>query len=455
MPTEYQVSQFGPSDFNDKRLDKRFVKIYEAFKKNSKALLSHVFNNSHQCKAAYRFFRNPQVTAGKILNFHHHNLLEILESQSEVLEIQDTTECDFSDHPKTTGLGRLGSEKSPRKGLECHTSLITTTEGLVLGIGSINLWARTELKRNGKKNIRKIPLKDKESMKWLKAIEDFDTSTLKTLSRIIVADREADFYELEDFIHTNNKKMVIRLRFDRKTEEGVMIKDAVKNTEIMGYTKVHIKSKGGIKDCREELEVELAVRYSTFRICAPKNIDRTVITNNTLEVTVIHATEVNPEKEEDALEWYIITNMEVKNLENAIKILGWYSLRWLVEEFHKILKAGIKIEEARLSERKNLEKLIIFLAVIAVRILWLTRINRIDKQGPTALALDNEEEIILQKHSEKHTHKRLNTVNDVVRYIANLGGFKGRKCDGDPGLLTLWRGLIKFYDIMDGYLLGT
>lgn len=452
MTIQNQVAGFGESQFGDKRLDKRFSKIIEEFQKNPQAILSHVFQNAHQCKAAYRFFNNPNVSNNKIIASHHDMLISFLKSNenTEILEIQDTTECDFTTHPKTTGMGKLGCEKSKRKGLECHTSLIVTSDGLTLGIGSINLWARNELKRNGKKNIRKIPIKEKESFKWLNSVEAFDTSKLNNLSRVVIADREADFYEFIDFICATNKKMVIRLRWDRKTEEGLMIKEALQNTTTKGYTKITIKPKGGIETCREEHEVELAICYSNLTITAPKNIDKTTIYNEKLNLTIVHVKEINPRNIEEPLEWYLITNVEVKIFDDALKIMRWYSYRWLVEEFHKILKAGIKIEEARLSEKPRLEKLITFLSVMAVKILWMTRINRIDPQAPMELVLSENEIKVLSNHAKKKIQKQLNSIDDAIRYIASLGGFKGRKCDGNPGLLTLWRGLIRFYDILDG-----
>lgn len=448
-----QIPGFGKSDFQDKRLDKRFVKICEEFQKNPKSLISHVILNSHQCKAAYRFFNNSQVSPKKILKSHHNDLISFLESNKyhQILEIQDTTEGDFTHHPKTSGMGRLGSESSNRKGLECHTSLIATTDGLPLGIGSLNIWSRTQLKRNGEKNIRKIVLKDKESFKWINALEDFNTDKLNQLERIVIGDREADFYEFIDFNCATNKKMVIRLRWDRKTTEGEMIKEALAKAEIIGEMKIKVKSRGGVTNSREETEVNLAISYSNLTIPAPKNIDKNTINNKSLKLTIVHAKEMHPKNDELPLEWYLITNVEVNTIEDALKIVRWYSYRWLIEEFHKILKAGIEIEKARLSEAERLEKLITFLAVIAVRLLWMTRINRVDPTAPLELVLSKDEMEVLVNHAQKKIQKELKSVEDVIKYIASLGGFKGRKCDGNPGLLTLWRGLIRFYDILDGY----
>ena len=44
------------------------------------------------------------------------------------------------------------------------------------------------------------------------------------------------------------------------------------------------------------------------------------------------------------------------------------------------------------------------------------------------------------------------TLREAVRMIAQLGGFLGRKCDGEPGPQTLWRGLRRLHDIVQGWL---
>ena len=45
------------------------------------------------------------------------------------------------------------------------------------------------------------------------------------------------------------------------------------------------------------------------------------------------------------------------------------------------------------------------------------------------------------------------TLGECVRWIAKLGGFLGRKGDGDPGIKTLWRGLKQLHDITQMWLL--
>lgn len=47
------------------------------------------------------------------------------------------------------------------------------------------------------------------------------------------------------------------------------------------------------------------------------------------------------------------------------------------------------------------------------------------------------------------------TVRQVVRWIAQLGGFLGRKGDGEPGITTVWRGWSRLIGIAEVYRLRT
>ncbi|MDD2884379.1 MAG: IS4 family transposase [Dechloromonas sp.] len=52
--------------------------------------------------------------------------------------------------------------------------------------------------------------------------------------------------------------------------------------------------------------------------------------------------------------------------------------------------------------------------------------------------------------AKKAVPKTVPTMRDVVRQIAMLGGFLGRKCDGEPGVKTLWLGIQRLRDFVVG-----
>jgi len=444
---------FDKIDFKDKRLNKRFDIIYDAFSQNPKAIISEVINNYHQCKAAYRFFANSKVTKDKFLQAHHKFVKEMIKDESIILEIQDTTNLDLTSKRKTEGKGDIGTKKNKRKGFVCHNSLIVTGDGTPIGIGSLDLIIINNFKDDSKYK-RQIKLEDKESIKWLNAVSNFDQA-VESQKRIIITDREGDFYEFFDFIHENNQDMIIRANANRKTSENELMKDVVKKMSIIGETKIEIKSKGsGKTQARAEQTVEIEARFSTQTILAPKNLPKKYITNRSLKLTLIHVVEKYPREGEELIEWYLLTTLPITTKEEVLQIIKWYSFRWLVEEFHKILKAGIKIEEARLQTGDRLEALISFLAPIACRLLYMTYFHRVQPEASSSLILnDLEIDFLILKFGKGQKDKP--TIRQAIHWIANLGGFLGRKSDKHPGLLTLWRGWIKFCDMLKAVQLLT
>jgi len=58
--------------------------------------------------------------------------------------------------------------------------------------------------------------------------------------------------------------------------------------------------------------------------------------------------------------------------------------------------------------------------------------------------------ILRRKFEPKNRSAQPPTLRQVVRWIAQLGGFLARAGDGEPGLKTLWRGMGVLYPLMEG-----
>lgn len=446
--TKSLLSEFVEFNFGDKRLNLRFAKICDAFNQTPQAIMNQAIRNFYDCKAAYRFWDNPKISVKKICDSHRKAIEEKIDPEEKfVLEIQDSTELNFSTHLKTMGLGPIASGKY-HKGLEMHSSLLALPSGLPIGIASIRMWARDEINQKKGKNYRYVPWEEKESIKWVKALEDADEINYQKATRVLLADREADFFELLDKMKSEKRKMIIRLRWDRKVNEGeISVKSFLDQQSIVGEFKINIAGKRG-PNFRKEKTTMIAVKYSRVDLMftrTPKGKK-----NDSVPAIVVHAQEINPKVGEEPLQWYLITNLEVGCSEEAIRIVNWYSKRWLIEEFHKILKGGIKIEEIRLGSSEKLQKFITFLAVVSFRLLWISRVNRIDPKLPCqSVFSDIEWKIACKKaHRSKFKENYTPTIDEVVKAIAMLGGYFGRKNDGPPGVMTFWRGWSRLQEML-------
>ena len=155
------------------------------------------------------------------------------------------------------------------------------------------------------------------------------------------------------------------------------------------------------------------------------------------------------------MRWLLATTLSVENLEDALKCVQWYAYRWTIERFHFVLKSGCKIEERQLETVEAMERAIPVFSIVAWRLLWLTLQARATPDVPCTMILEEFEWKVLcvTVHARRRQlPAKPPTLREAVRMVAQLGGFLGRKCDGEPGPQTLWRGLRRLHDLSEGWL---
>ena len=167
---------------------------------------------------------------------------------------------------------------------------------------------------------------------------------------------------------------------------------------------------------------------------------------------VISAIEIGAPDCEEKLDWKLLTDLEVLSFKDAMIKIGWYEKRWHIEVYHKILKSGCQVLQCRLQTAERLLRYVSLMTVVAWRIFWMTMVSRNapDLRPATVMTSEEMEAIELHAAKKKRYLSSRSKANDWVRELARLGGFLGRKSDGDPGPLVLWRGYVRLQDIMLG-----
>ncbi len=108
--------------------------------------------------------------------------------------------------------------------------------------------------------------------------------------------------------------------------------------------------------------------------------------------------------------------------------------------------------EARLyRDAKALEAVAGVVSVLAVRLVQLKTVATAQPELPAVRLVP---EVWLTALREMRRGKQILTVRDFFRHLAGLGGFLMRKGDGEPGWMTLWKGLEKLTSFIRGYLAG-
>jgi hypothetical protein len=157
-------------------------------------------------------------------------------------------------------------------------------------------------------------------------------------------------------------------------------------------------------------------------------------------VWVVEVQEVDaPEGVKEPLHWILLTSLPCPTLAQARRVVGRYTARWWVEEYHKALKTGAGVEDSQLERAGRLEPLIAVLAVVAVRLLNTKMLARSRPEGLEAKESFSPEALALLEKKFGRPKGGWNNGNVLVA-TARLGGFLARKCDGMPGWQTIWRG---------------
>ena len=335
-----------------------------------------------------------------------------------------------------------------------HSSLVVTTDGLPLGLAAIKFWSRDKfhganaLKRSI--NPTRVPIEQKESYRWLENVRQ-STALLAEPERIVhIGDRESDIYELFSIAHQAGTHFLLRTCVDRLAGDGDhTVADEMREVRVQGHHRVEVRDKkGGVSQALVEL------RYRRIRVLAPVAKQKRY---PPLMLTVLHATERNPSKGREAIDWKLVTDLPITSRTEAIEKLTWYAMRWKIETFHKVLKSGCKAEEVKLRTAERLVNLIAILCLISWRVFWMTMLNRTMPEASPQMAL-TATEIYLLDELVSDTPGSASSNNSLALYLtklARLGGYLARAKDPPPGNIVMWRGLTRLTDIQLGFLIGT
>jgi hypothetical protein len=334
-------------------------------------------------------------------------------------------------------------------GLLMHSSLAVTTEGLPLGLAAVKFWTRKKFKGTAalkrKINPTRVPIEEKESIRWLENMRQ-STALFGAPARCVhIGDRESDIYELFCLAEEIGTHFLVRTCVDRLAGDGThTVCDAMAEVPVQGRHHVEVRDSHGTLDTAE---VELS--YRRLRILPPIGKQKRY---PALTLTILHAREAAEPDDRPRIDWKLITDLPVSSNEAAIEKLRWYALRWKIEVFHKILKSGCKVEDARLRTAERLVKLIAVFCILSWRVFWMTMINRSAPEAEPDLALTELETTLLDRlvPDKYPAPPRERTLAVYVTKIARLGGYLARASDPPPGNTVMWRGMSRLTDITIG-----
>jgi hypothetical protein len=446
MP-QWIKDDLGGAVLPDGRLTKRLGRLVAALSASPGASVPQACGTAG-AKAAYRFWDNRRLTPQAIREVHMQATLERVKSLQQTLGlqeveiIQDTTSLDYTGLEKTPGLGPLESRHC--RGLMTHSAMLVAN-GVPQGLIHQAQWTRDPQQRSKAERRRSLPIEEKESYRWVQTVHACRNKLDPALRIIHIADREADIFELFADERPPNEHLLIRVAHNRVVEqEQEYLWPTVRSWAVAGTLTVQVPRSG---DCPGRQAV-LTVRFGPVTLKPPRHGKRSKpLSSVTLQAVLVE--ELSPPPGTKAVCWLLLTTLPVASLEQAVDCVQRYGRRWLIERYHFVLKSGCGIEKLQLEQGVRLQRAAATYSIVAWRVMWLTYQAR---AYPDDCCLS-----VLQQHEWQAlyatTHRTLTmppsppTLREVVHWIAQLGGFMGRRGDGEPGLKTVWRGLSRLSDI--------
>lgn len=450
-PADWVEEEFGTVGFYDARLKRRLFSLVRDFYQQVEAPIPQACGSYAKTKGAYRFFNNDRVTMDTMLYAHTESTIERIKNYKVVLAVQDTSTLNYTTHRATEGLGPISNQRDGSVGLVVHDTMGFTTEGTPLGLLDVQCWARDRQDIGKKHRRKKLPIDQKESVKWLKsyqAVAEVQKLCPETML-VSVGDRESDIYEL--FLEATNNRvgphLLVRCERSRNRKAGEhYLWEEMARQPVAGIHGVHIPRRG----CQLARDAKLQVRHAKVTLQPPQDKDY-----RSIDVWMVYAREIDsPASVKSPLEWMLLTTVEVNNLEQACERLGWYAKRWGIEVYHRTLKSGCRIEDRRLESAESLEACLAIDMVLAWRIYHLTKLSREIPDAACTVFFEEAEwkALYIFINNSPNLPDKEPTLREITRMVGSLGGFLGRKSDGEPGTTSLWRGLQRLEDITATYL---
>ena len=433
--------QWGTVDLGDVRLNRRAVAIGARMAAAPDRHLPQQMADRAQLVATYRLLDNSAVGHPSLSQPHWQSTRQHAGDYPLVLLIQDVSTLDYTHYAETmTGLGPVGNGGG--RGLLLHTTLaVVPSSQQVLGLAHQHLFVR---RPNPRPTQKRRPKAERESRVWGEAVTAIGGPP-EGSRWVMVADAGADVTDAMLRCRRVGMDFTLRAGYERRLvtdDNGVayLLPTVRRWTPEVG-TWVDLPA----QDKRPARRAHLQVSFGCVAVRTPKP-------EPALRVWIVRVWEVEPPDGAEALEWLLTTSVAVETPEAALERVAWYRLRWLVEDYHQCLKTGCQVEHRDFEDAARIERLLGFLAIIAVRLLQLRQAARLTPDAP---ATDVVDPLLVQLLAARLTLEAQSlTLHAFWRGVAQLGGFVGRRRDGEPGWKTLWRGWMYLDTLAQGVRLA-
>ena len=381
----WAAQELGGAPLGDTRLGKRLVQIADAQAQAPEKSFPGAAQCDHaQVRGYYRFIDQPAdsaVTPENMLAPHRQRTLERMRGQSAVLCIQDGTDLNFAAHGGCVGLGQIGRNKGSKGTLGLHMHSTLAVNGEGIPLGVPQIQYEAP---DGKAQ-RNKPLEERKTMRWIRGLRESSAlaGALDGVRPVAVMDREGDVYAVfAEQQRLGNVDLLVRAKHNRSRGKGQpKLFDWVRDEPVRGQLRIHV--------------ARLSARVATQR--------------------------------------------------QAEQVLEWYGLRWRIEDWHRVLKTGCKVQQLAHRRAERIERAVTINALIAWRLTAMTLMGRDTPELPAETLFTEIELAVLEDFAQERRRQRPDNLGRAVLTLAMMGGYLNysRKRYAAPGHQVLWEGYMR------------
>jgi transposase-like protein/transposase Tn5 family protein len=440
-PAEWADRTFAAVDLGDRRRECRTVSLAARMMRHPDASLPQQMHAPPALKAAYRLLDEDDVTFAALSTPHWETTRERAGRQKLVLLVQDTTEIDYSHHPKTEGLGPIGNGRGQGYLLQTVLAVLPQPRQ-VLGIAAQEPFLRKRAPKGQSCSQRRT--RERESQVWSRMVQAVGRAP-EGSTWVHVGDRYSDIFDFMEACHDQQGHFLIRVAQDRRisADDGTVesLLASVRSLPAQDQRELKLRAQDG-KPART---AQLSISFRAASLRPPAHSRR----KPPLAVWIVRVWEAEPPDDVDEpLEWILLTSVPTLTVASAWERAAWYACRWVVEDYHQCLKTGCSLEQRHLQTYDGLVRLLGFLALIAVRLLQLRELARLEPERLASEAIPHDLARVVAHLAEVPLSEL--SLGTFWRTVARQGGHQGRKGDGPPGWKTLWQGWLEIQTLLEG-----
>lgn len=430
-------------------------------------IVHRISDNESEQRAYYRLLNNKRLSIEALIESIIQDCERQVEPGEHYLVFQDTTQPSLERNRKNiqpaSGLGVLSDNRT--LGFFLHPGLVLhASSGRCLGYSSIEVWSRNGGKEKCReRDYKSEPIEAKESYRWLKCVQR-SRQVLHAAGRVtVVSDREGDVYEVFERLPDPQTHLLVRSKADR-----IILNENAKREKLLSYIQRQrscgrhaLKVDQDQRKNRQARTASLEIRIGQVGLLQPTRLGKNNQPVATLFVVEAKESATTCPAGEEPIHWVLLTTHEVKSLEEALQVIGWYKWRWNAEQVFRLSKRkGLDIEQSDLENGRAIIKTALIAIFAASKIILLHQASKQEEPVPMEKTFTPQQKQCLNEVGRKmegNTPKQKNpypTENLQWAYwiIARLGGWKPH--EKQAGVIALFRGWQRFNQIFEGWQLA-